>query len=156
MNTITYHRVGHNDVQTLIDYRTAFSLELAGEHPLEIVDALKIQMKNYFVKAISNNDCIAYLAKENSEIAGIGTIILREQPGNFKNPSGRVGYLMNMYTVPKFRRKGICTGILNSLINEARAIGITTFELHSTKAGEAVYTSSGFELHNEPTFRKYF
>ncbi len=76
-------------------------------------------------------------------------------PGNLKNPSGKWGYIMNMFTVPEFRRKGICKSILNLFVEEGKKIGITAFELHATKEGEMVYTQ-GFIHHNEPTLRKIF
>lgn len=155
MDTITYHKAGVNDIQTLIDQRIMFAVEYAGEQPQKAVDQLKAQMKTYFLKAIPAESCISFIAKSGEEVAGVGTVQVREQPGNFKNPSGRWGYIMGMYTVPAFRRKGICTGLLNALTEEAAKHGITALELHATPKGEMVYTQNGFELYNEPTYRKY-
>src|SRR6185436_12904412 len=142
MSSITYRKANQNDIQTLVDTRILFAVELKGEQPREIIDALKIQMTDYFIKATAANTCIS--------------VILREQPGNLNNPSGKWGYIMNMYTLPEFRRKGICKGILKELIEEALKSGTTAFELHATKEGEFVYKQDGFKIHNEPTFRKYF
>ena len=155
MNTITYHKAGLNDIKTLIDYRIQFAIEYAGEQPQDAVDALKEQMEAYFLKAIPAESCISFIARSGKEVAGIGAVQVREQPGNFKNPSGKWGYIMSMYTVPAFRRKGVCTGLLDALEKEARNNGITAFELHATPKGEMVYTQNGFELYNEPTYRKY-
>lgn len=155
MQNITYHRATPNDIQTLVDYRTLFAIEMAGEQTPQAIAELKQHFKTYFQKAISNNSCIGYIAKQGNQVAGIGALIVREQPGNFKNPSGKVGYYMNMYTVPSFRRKGVCSGILKALEKAAAETGITAFELHATKDGEFVYHQHGFKLHNEPTYRKY-
>lgn len=155
MYNITYHKATQNDIQTLVDNRILFAIELGGEQSQEVIDAMKEQTTDYFTKAIAENTCISFIAKCNGEVAGIGSVLIREQPGNFKNPSGKWGYIMNMYTVPKFRRKGICKGILNALTEDAKKSGIIAFELHATKEGELVYTQNGFEIHAEPTFRKY-
>jgi hypothetical protein len=104
---------------------------------------------------MQNNSFIVYLAKRGNEIAGMGGIVIRQQPGSFKNPSGRVGYIMNMYTFPFFRRMGICTKILNLLLTEAGLFGINAFELHASEMGEKVYELNGFVKHNEPTYRKF-
>jgi GNAT superfamily N-acetyltransferase len=60
-----------------------------------------------------------------------------------------------MYTLPAYRRKGICKSILNLLDDEAQKYGITAFELHATPEGEKVYLQEGFVHHNEPTLRKF-
>ena len=152
---ITYNKATQADVSTLVDNRISFSLELSGDQPSDKLDALKIQMTAYFSKATVDNSCISIIAKFNGIVAGIGSVHLREMPGNFKNPSGKWGYIMNMYTVPEYRRKGICKNILNLLVEEGKKQGITGFELHATKDGEKVYIQEGFIHHNEPTLRKF-
>ena len=152
---ITFHKADLNDIQTLIDTRIRFALELTGKQSQEAIDQLKTEMKNYFLKAMPDNSCISFIARCDDKLAGSGSVQIREQPGNFKNPSGKWGYIMSMYTLPEFRRKGICKGILSALIKEAQQMGITAFELHATEAGELVYTQNGFERHVEPTLRRY-
>ena len=53
-------------------------------------------MTEYFSKAIQDNTCISFIAKCDEDVADIGSVHLREMPGNFKNPSGKWGYIMNM------------------------------------------------------------
>lgn len=155
MNNITYHKATINDTSILVENRILFALELSGGQNQEAIQALSKQMTNYFSKAIADNTCISFIAKCDGIVAGIGSIHLRETPGNFKNPTGKWGYIMNMYTVPNFRRKGICKDILNLLVEEGKKNGITAFELHATIEGELVYKQNGFEIHNEPTYRKF-
>ena len=155
MTPITYHLASSSDTKTLVDSRIDFALELSGSQPEEQVEILRKQMTAYFSKATPDNTCISFIAKSGDEIAGIGSVQFRDQPGNFKNPSGKWGYIMNMYTYPAFRRMGICKNILNLLVEEGAKFGITAFELHATPAGEIVYKANGFEIHKEPTYRKY-
>jgi len=155
MDTITYHKAGPDDVQALVDFRIVFALELTGKQQPRAIENLREQMTAFFNRATADQSCISILAKCNGRVAGIGSLQMREQPGNFRNPSGRWGYIMNMYTVPEFRRKGICTAILDSLVEEGRKSGITAFELHATRPGEPVYRKNGFDKHSEPTYRKY-
>jgi GNAT superfamily N-acetyltransferase len=152
---ITFHRAGPEDTEVLVEHRIMFAVELSGPQPMERVKKLKVQMKSFFDKAAIDNTCITYIARSGDKIAGIGSVAIRELPGNFKNPSGKWGYIMNMYTLPAFRRKGVCSGILNALIRDAAQTGVTAFELHATKEGELVYGRENFELHNEPTYRRF-
>ncbi|MCF8254330.1 MAG: GNAT family N-acetyltransferase [Bacteroidia bacterium] len=152
---ITYHKATIDDVFILVENRILFALELAGPQNEEAILLLRKQMTQYFSKATTENSCISFIAKCDGMVAGIGSCHLREMPGNFKNPSGKWGYIMNMYTVPKYRRMGICKGILNSLVEEGKKNGITAFDLHATKEGEKVYVKEGFIHHIEPTLRKF-
>ncbi|MFA6261003.1 MAG: GNAT family N-acetyltransferase [Bacteroidia bacterium] len=144
-----------NDAAILTECRIKFALELSGQQSLEAIQTLQEQMEKYFKQATEDGSCISIIARIGSEIAGIGSMHIRITPGNFKNPSGRWGYIMNMYTVPAFRRRGVCKTILNALVEAGANQGITAFELHATAEGERVYVKNGFELQSQPTFRKF-
>lgn len=153
--SITYHRATLNDAETLAGLRVDFLLALLRPKSVEEIAVLKDNLLVYFKSALSNEDCLFYVAKANSVIVGVGGASFRLQPGNFKNPSGRVAYILNMYTVPGFRKLGICKTILQMIVHEANQMGISAFELHATKEGEQIYIKNGFQLHNEPTYRRY-
>jgi len=153
-NEFKFYKAWIEDVDALVEYRIRFAIEISGEQTPKNVEMLRAQMTNYFSKALIDNSCISIIAKWKDQVAGIGSVHLRNMPGNFKNPSGKWGYIMNMYTVPEFRRKGICSEILNRLIKEGEKFGVTAFELHASKEGEPVYKKCGFEPHIEPTMRK--
>ncbi len=155
MNHMTYHKATIDDISTLVENRVLFGLELSGEQKEETIRLVKNHMAVYFLKAITENTCISFIAKCDALVAGIGSMHIREMPGHFKNPTGRWGYIMNMYTIPVFRRKGICKNILELLLNEGEKLGITAFELHATKEGEFVYSQNGFEVHGDRTYRKF-
>lgn len=152
---ITFQKATLKDIQTLTDLRLEFLIGLTGSHPQEVRDELERELEKYLRRALAGNSYICFFAKSGNTVAGTGGMVIREQPGNFKNPSGRVGYMMSMYTRPEFRKRGICTAILEMLISEARKMGITAFELHATKEGALIYEKNGFQIHSEPTFRKY-
>jgi hypothetical protein len=156
MNHITFRRAVANDAQTLANLRIQFAIELSGDQPEAAVELLRAQMVAYFLKATNDNTCISVLAECNGQVCGIGSVHIREVPGNFRNLSGKWGYVMNMYTVSEFRRKGASTGILELLQEEGRKAGVTAFELHATEAGKPVYLKDGFQYHNEPTLRKFY
>ncbi len=155
MYKIAYHKATIDDVEVLVCNRILFAIELSGAQPPEKLNNLKKQMTNYFAEATADNSCISFIAKCGDEIAGIGSVHIRQMPGSFKNPSGKWGYIMNMFTIQKFRRNGICKNILNLLVEEGKKFGVAAFELHATSEGEMVYTQEGFIHHNEPTLRKY-
>ncbi len=155
MQNITFHKATSADIQTLIDSRVEFLSEYWGNQDLIKESKLRNELKVYFEKSILNESYHSWIAKIENEFAGIGGMVIQQRPGSFRAPDGRSAYIMNMYTVPKFRKMGIATMLLEKLIESGKQAGIYFFELHATKEGESVYIKGGFELHKEPTYRKF-
>jgi GNAT superfamily N-acetyltransferase len=150
---LSLHRATSSDIPQLVQYRLEFLTEYWGEQKEEDINLLRENLTRIFTDYYRKDCYICYIARDGDKVAGIGGIILREQPGNFKNPSGKVGYILNMYTLEEYRRQGISTKILNQLIEDASARGFKAFELHATPDGEPVYIKNGFHKHPEPTYR---
>ncbi len=155
MSDITYHLATEADVEKLINFRLSFLIEFLGPQTEEKIQALAANLRAFFDRALNERSYICWFARSGNELAGVGGLSVRQHPGNFLNFTGKAGYIMNMYTLPAHRRKGICSEILVRLQQTAKEMGIYSFELHATKEGEMVYTQHNFKLHNEPTYRKY-
>jgi hypothetical protein len=153
MEEIHYINADSSNIELLVDYRVEFGIELHGMQSPEVIAELRKHLSDYYHKALSDGTYISCYAKSGNSIAGIGGLIIRHETGNFKNPSGVVGYFTGMFTSPAFRQKGVCSTILKLLIERAAIKGVHAFELHATKQGEPVYIKSGFVLHHEPTYR---
>ncbi|MEP7264000.1 MAG: hypothetical protein ABI772_05870, partial [Bacteroidota bacterium] len=89
INNITYIRATEKDIQTCIDLRIIFLSEYWGEQSKEVLDPFKHHLKKYLEYAIPENKYICWIAKSKNTIAGVGGMTIREQPGSFKNPTGR-------------------------------------------------------------------
>jgi ribosomal protein S18 acetylase RimI-like enzyme len=151
---IEYFRATAADIDMIVDQRIAFSNELVGKQEPHTEMLLRGNLTTYF-EAELNRNYFCWYARQGTEVAGIGGIGIRVLPGNLRNPSGKWGYIMSMYTVPAYRKLGICTNILERLVATAAGMGITAVELHATPAGEPVYLRHGFIKHSEPTYRKF-
>lgn len=144
-----------NDVELLVQSRIDFLEDHWGKQEKTSVEKLRPELSTYFKTMVGSGEYIAILAKHESVLVAVGGIVLRWQPGSFKIPEGKIGYVMNMYTVPEFRRQGVSSKILNLLLDESKKRGYKVFELHATKSGEPVYIKNGFYKHTEPTYRRF-
>ena len=99
MQNITYHKATQADVQTLVDMRIAFSIELMGAQTQQHISELKTHLSNYFTQSI-NKTCIAYLAKQNNNMVGVGELIIRTQAG--ENVYIKNGF--HKHTEPTYRK----------------------------------------------------
>ncbi len=141
------------DAELMAEYRLRFNIELSPPQQQDTIEKLRTQLILYFENHTDNGDFISAIATIGKQVAGIGSMETRIIPGNFKNPSGRWGYILNMYTVPEFRKRGVARAILDKLIETGKHRGLTAFELLATKEGQPVYEKAGFIIFPSPCMR---
>lgn len=116
---------------------------------------LRDEQRHYFERILKEGSTIWIIARAGDRPVGIGGLLIRDNPPTVRNPSGKGAFLVNIFTQEEFRRRGISRTIIQKLEDAARPLDIKFFELHATRAGERVYGNLGYELHGEPTYRKY-
>jgi GNAT superfamily N-acetyltransferase len=155
MTEIKFLQAAAQHVPMLIDSRVDFLSEYWGKQDEETENKLRAELKLFFEKEIAEHTYISFLAMDGEKLAGVGGMKILQKPGSFRVPDGRCGYIMNMYTLPQYRRKGIGQTILDKMIEAGLAMGIHFFELHATQDGEPLYIKAKFQKHKEPTYRKF-
>ena len=111
---------------------------------------VKEQSYNYYKKALRDGTHIAYLVFDKSRFAGAGSVSFFQVMPTYHNPSGKKAYIMNMYTSPEYRRKGIAYKTLDMLVKDAKSMGITAISLEATVMGRPLYEKYGFiKMNNE-------
>ena len=105
---------------------------------------VKHQSYEYYRKALHDNTHTAYLVFNSDWFAGAGGISYYQVMPTFRNPSGNKAYIMNIYTRPEYRRQGIARRMLDILIKDAKARGISFITLEATPMGRPLYEKAGF------------
>jgi ribosomal protein S18 acetylase RimI-like enzyme len=141
---IIYRRATLNDVPTLVDYRVRFLNELLNHVEDDEASVIRESLRKYFTKAIPSGDFISWIAEIDGNIVATSGMVVWQKPAKYGVESGKLGYLLNIYTIPEARRKGIATRLLNELIKEARSLGLKYLHLHASKDGEPIYRKVGF------------
>ena len=96
-------------------------------------------------KALCNNTHTAYLVYDENTVIGAGVreLFSSHAPHGITQAAIRA-YIMNMYTRPEYRRKGIASKVLDMLVKECRARGITAISLEATDMRLPLYEKYGF------------
>lgn len=144
LSRIQIRKIGLTEVGLLTNYRMAYLTEMQGERSAEYQLKLKNELTQYFEQALTEDRIFAFLAELDGEALSFGAMVLKKIPGDFNQSSYLEGDILNMYTVPSARRKGISALILDQLLKEARQRGISKVSLHTSKDGEKLYRKFGF------------
>lgn len=142
--------IGKDQVELLTRYRMAYLTELQGERPAEYQQKLSEELNRFFKEAMDEDRFFAFMAELDGEIVSFGGMVIKKIPGDFNQSMYLEGDILNMYTIPAARRKGISALILEHLIEEAKRRGISKISLHTTKDGEKLYRKFGFEEPHYP------
>lgn len=131
-----------------IDLLTATRVEVlrAANQLNEGVDMSLVekQSREYYMETLQNGNHIAYLVFAGETFAGAGGISFFRVMPTYHNPSGQKAYIMNMYTHPLYRRRGIAYKTLDLLAKEAVNRKITYISLEATAMGRPLYKKYGF------------
>lgn len=104
---------------------------------------------NYYQKALRDGSHIAYLVFDGKLFVGAGGVSFFQVMPTYHNPSGNKAYIMNMYTNPAYRRKGIAVKTLDMLVHDIKDRGVTAISLEATDMGRPLYEKYGFVKMND-------
>lgn len=132
-----------NDLQALISLRLAYlRTDYAALSP-EQEQQIAAQLREYF-PAHLGRDCFVYLAEEQGGTAACAFLLVSEKPANPSFPTGKIGTLMNVYTLPGHRRRGYASALVERIIADARQMELSYLELKATEDGLPLYQKLGF------------
>jgi putative acetyltransferase len=141
---LIYKRATLEDINTLVE--TRIEVLRAANKLCADTDMGEVERQSYlyYQKALSDGSHIAYLVFDESGCIGTGGVSFFQVMPTYHNPSGKKTYIMNMYTNPKYRRKGIAYKTLDMLIKEIKSKGISSISLEATDMGRPLYEKYGF------------
>lgn len=148
MNLI-YKKATIEDIDILTETRIEV-LRAANKLPDDTdMNEVKKQTYDYYKKSLCDGTHIAYLIFDESRFVGAGGVSFFQVMPTYHNPSGKKAYIMNMYTDPEYRRKGIAYQTIDRLIRDTKSKGITAISLETTAMGRPLYEKYGFVKMND-------
>ena len=100
-------------------------------------------LKKYFQKNLGYS-LFVFLAEIDGETAGTAFLIVFDWPPGPLVPGGRMGRVANVLTYPRYRRQGVATSLMRSLLEEAGRMKVSRIDLLATATGEKLYRQLGF------------
>lgn len=131
------------DIDILLKLRFDYLVTDKGELTELEENLIRAQLQTYFKKHI-NEDFIAILATIDDKVVSSAFLAISEKPANPASITGKTGTLLNVFTYPEYRRRGIATKVISQIIEQAKQLGLSSIDLSATKDGKPVYEKLGF------------
>jgi GNAT superfamily N-acetyltransferase len=145
-----FRQVQVSDAELLAQLRIDMRHERETQAPPADQQAFLEENINYFKNALAQGSYIGFIAEENGVPAGTGGICLHIHPPSYSVPNGKTACLLNMYTLPGFRGKGVAGKILSLLIEKAKENNCCKVYLNASNMGKPLYQKNGFtDVENE-------
>lgn len=141
---LIYKRATLEDIDLLTETRIEVLRAANGLPDHFDMSEIERQSYDYYQKALCDGSHIAYLIFEGEHFVGAGGVSFFQVMPTYHNPTGNKAYIMNMYTAPAYRRRGIAYRTLEKLIQVAKSRGVTAISLEATPMGRPLYEKYGF------------
>ena len=127
-----------------------------GDVPTEaLASELLIQSTSALATALADGSYVGWVAmdRERTVIAGAGAHIKPQLPrvshDGKRIEATPVPLIVNVYTEPAWRGKGVARALMRALMQWAEESGWDRLVLHASDAGRPLYVSLGFQPTNE-------
>ena len=143
-NLIGYRRAEVKDIEELVRMRIQFIKDVQHMEDSDKDEALAEQTRKFFNATIPVNRFISWIAEADGRIIGTSGLCFYSLAPSFKNMSGGVAYIQNMYTLPEYRGRGVAKVLFAKVLSEAKELGYKKISLHATEMGRPIYEKFGF------------
>lgn len=129
------------DIGELLTWRAEVIRAVFGvETDRALIDANRA----FYETHVADGSHVAIVAAVDGVDCGCAAICFSDEMPSPDNPSGRCGYLMNIYVRENFRTHGVAHAMGRHLIAEATDRGCGKIYLETTPEGRPIYRSIGF------------
>lgn len=129
----------------VVELRLAFDRELlGGDLPPDRVGPHRSQVADYLAGHVESDVYRLYVAEVAGRIVGMGGLVVVDRPPHPRSRRSGEGFIVNVYTLPRWRGRGVGRAIMDALVAEGRRLRLRRVYLRTSDGGRSLYESMGF------------
>ena len=146
---ITIREAGLEEQAVILHHRRSMFRDM-GEGTNAELDRMVEVARPWLARAMADGSYRHWLATDGAgRVAGGGGVLLSPWPANPHDPCTERAVILNVYTEPEFRRRGVARQVMAAILAWMKAYGLRGVNLHASAEGRALYEKLGFEATNE-------
>ena len=150
---ITIREATPSDSAIILRHRRSMFRDM-GEGTVEELDRMVEVAGPWLARALADGSYHHWLALDGSgRVAGGGGVLLCPWPASPQDPCTERAVILNVFTEPEFRKRGIARQVMLAILAWVRQQGLRSVNLHASKEGRTLYEKLGFEATNEMRLR---
>ncbi len=156
MNEFIIRRATVADAGIIASHRAGMFRDM-GQVPPVLYEDFRARAETWLINGFRNGEYVGWLATAVGEvIGGAGVQFRRVSPHPIKNANGEVAIaegrhaiVINVFTEPKWRRRGVGQALMGEIIAWAQTERLDRLILHASAEGRKLYERLGFVMTNE-------
>jgi GNAT superfamily N-acetyltransferase len=125
-----------------------------GEGTVEELDRMVEVASPWLARALADGSYHHWLALDGvGHVCGGGGVLLCPWPANPKDPCTERAVILNVYTEPEFRKRGVARQVMSVILAWIKEQGFRAVNLHASAEGRRLYENLGFTATNEMRLR---
>ncbi len=142
-------RATTHDLTTVALHRKRM-FEYMGHADDPVLAAAEPLYTRWLQERLENGRYLAWFvtAGEDAVVSGAGLWLL-DWPAGILGTEPYRGYILNVYTEPQYRKRGLARQLIETILAHCAAEGIRVIGLHASEEGRSVYEALGFKPTNE-------
>jgi ribosomal protein S18 acetylase RimI-like enzyme len=143
------------DIPVIAHHRLGMFTEMGFGDPSTYAEYAS-EFQSFAAREMAAGHFLSWLAETNDgEIVAGGAVLIVPWPANPKHRKQQRAFLLNVFTEPAFRRRGIARSLVRTMLDCCREQGFGSVFLHASDAGRPLYQSMGFQPTAELRFDYY-
>ncbi len=131
------------EVDRLVALRCAMFEGIGIDDP-KVLGRIAEASRKYFLENMPTGLFRVWVVETDGELVGSIGLVVHSAPPRPSNLVGKTGYIMNLVTLPAWRRRGIARALLSHVIEVLRVEGVPLVTLHASEEGRGLYEDLGF------------
>ena len=145
---ITIREAFTADIPEILRQRCGMYEDMGSKDPAALTAMAKLSA-DYLSRAMADGSFRAWLACDGDRVVGGGAVIITPWLAHPYDLECRRATILNVYTNPEYRLRGLAREIMQTMIDWCRREGFARVTLHASEDGRHLYESLGFESSNE-------
>jgi GNAT superfamily N-acetyltransferase len=147
-NPVTIREASVHDIPEILRQRRRMYEDMPYDDPIALEKMASLSSA-YLTTAMTNGSFRAWLAAHGNNVIAGGAVIISPWPAHPYDLECRRATILNVYTDPEYRRRGVARILMQTMIAWCRREGFARVTLHASDDGRHLYESLGFAASNE-------
>lgn len=144
------------DIATVVDFRSRMFRELGWTDEARLEEVAPLA-SGYLREQFASGGCTGFAAESSAtgiaETVATVVVVWQSVPPSPRNLAGKQAYILGMYVMPEFRRRGLARALMEAAVECATEAGVPLITLHASDQGRLLYEQMGF--HAAPEMRLF-